>query len=273
MEFAGVAMRDQQVHIGITPDQARAANAMQRRRLLGTLRELPPQAWTLPSRCAGWSVQDVVRHLAQMNGVFLDALAAAEAGERFDGFRTYDPKRTPDEWVREMREISAAQTLADFEASTIAILAACEGLDDDGTTPVATPAGRQPWPRGILHALFDSSVHERDVLDAVAIAAEPDEDMVAVAMYQVLLAARIACLVGASFDAELRLSGGPTLSVSVAGPVVSVQLGAADGDGLLVGIGEAVATLDAMAGRGRLDEALDAPPQLHAALSGLSALL
>jgi uncharacterized protein (TIGR03083 family) len=273
MEFAGVAMRDQDVQFGITPAQAREANATQRPRLLETLRDLPAQAWIHPTRCAGWSVQDVVRHLAQMNGVFLDALAAAEAGERFDAFRTFDPKRTPDEWVREMREVSAAQTFADFEASTVAILAACAGLDEAGTTLVATPAGRQPWPRGILHALFDSSVHERDVLAAVGTAAEPGPDLATIAAYQVLLAARVACLVGASFDAVLHLSGGPELSLSVAGPVVSVLMDATSADDGLVGTGEAVAVLDAMAGRGRLDEALDAPPQLHAALSGLSTLL
>jgi len=268
-----VAMRDQDVRLAITPAQARAANVQQRQRLAQTLRDLPASQWASPTRCAGWSVQDVVRHLAQMNGVFLDALGAAQAGERFDGFRTFEPKRTPDVWVRELRGVSAVQTLADFEASTEAVLAASTALDADGATKVATPAGRQPWPRAMLHSLFDSAVHERDILLAIGEPAVRGADLATVAAYQVLLSARIACASGASLDAVLRLSDDVTIGVSVTGPVVSVALDAPDEAGAMVGTGDSVATLDAMVGRGVLADVLEAPPNVLSALSGLVALV
>ena len=272
MQITGVAMRDQDVRFAITPAQARAANDLQRQRLVDTLRDLPAADWAKPTRCSGWSVQDVVRHLAQMNGVFLDALAAAESGERFEGFRTFDPRRTPDVWVHDARGVSAVQTFADFSASTAAVLAATTTLDEDGSTQVATPAGRQPWPRAVLHTLFDSAVHERDILLAVGEPAVRADDLATVAAYQVLLTVRIACTRGASLDCVLRLSDGVTLRVSVDGPLVSVALDPL-ADTAVFGSGDAVAVLDAMAGRGALADALDAAPQVVAALSALAALV
>jgi uncharacterized protein (TIGR03083 family) len=271
MQFAGVPLRDQDVRTDVTPDESRAANLAQRQRSLTLLTGLPEDDWARPSRCDGWSVQDVVRHMVHMNGFILDGIAAAKSGERFDGFKSFDPRNTPNEWVRAERDTSPAQTLDEFERSTAAVLAAAESLDDAGATLMATPAGRQPWPRALLHGLFDSFTHERDIAVPLDRQQAPGVDLAPVACYQVLLASRIACLVGASFTATLLLAGGPDLTVTVDGPRVEVvRAERAEG---LIGRGHALDVLDAMAGRGSLPDALDAPPPLHTALSALSTLL
>src|ERR1043165_8876667 len=96
---AGVGLRDQQVTLDITPADAVRANRTQRTRLLASLRELDADDWARSSRCDRWSVKDVVRPLVHMNGLQRETLAAARNDERYTGFKTFDPKATPDEWV------------------------------------------------------------------------------------------------------------------------------------------------------------------------------
>jgi uncharacterized protein (TIGR03083 family) len=270
-DFPGVQFRDQDVRFDVTPGEALAANTAQRGRLLATLHGLSDVNWAHESRCAGWSVQHVVRHLAQMNDLIADAITAALAGERFDAFKTFDPRTTPDTWVQARHE-SPAGTLGIYDNSSTALMKVIDGLDADGTLLVATPAGRQPWPRALLHALFDSAIHERDILEplGVEVAADADE-LSAIAAYQVLLAARVACLAGLPLDVTLRLDGADTLSVAIDAAVVDVHRDAADGGE--VATGSAVAVLDAMAGRGDLDAVLTGSPVAVTALSTLRALL
>jgi hypothetical protein len=98
-----------------------------------------------------------------------------------------------------------------------------------------------------------------------------DDELGPIAAYQVLLAARVACLFGASFAAELSLDGAPTLTVRVDGAAVSVTR--ESGTGAPAGRGEVVAVLDAMAGRGELADVLDATDEVVAGLSTLRSLV
>ena len=47
-------------------DDQRVPVMRQRRRLEATLTGLDADAWSAPSRCDGWSVQDVVAHLVSV---------------------------------------------------------------------------------------------------------------------------------------------------------------------------------------------------------------
>src|SRR5215210_684061 len=114
----------------------------------GLLRDLDEAGWALPSRCPGWSIADVVVHVAQTNeaavasaegrpegvaAVFRDAARGAPAGASIDDVvaltveaeRGRPGKEVYDRW----RAAAAAQTTA---------LAACD------------PGARLPWAVGEL---------------------------------------------------------------------------------------------------------------------------
>ena len=227
-QFSGVQFRDHDVRLAVTPDEAIAASHAHRTRLLDTVRSLAPDEWSAQSRCSEWSVQDVVRHLTHVNTVQLASIAAGRAGERFDGFSpaNFNPKVTPAEYLRAAGPEDVATSLEGFETTTAQVLAAVDDLRGSGDDVlVSTPIGRQPWYRAVLHALFDSAVHERDIVAVLPDrpAPAPSEDEVrAIASYQVLIVARILAAVGAPVDLDLDLRGGPHLHVLVDGPVVSV---------------------------------------------------
>ena len=272
VDVPGTPLRDQQVTFDITCAEARAANTSQRQRLLTTLRGLTSDQWRAVSRCADWSVQDVVRHVTQMSDLMHRGIEAAGRGERFTPFKAFDPKVTPTELVRAGGDEDPAATVRGFDRSTTSLVAALDDLDDDDATLLATPAGRQPWRRAVLHALFDSSVHERDITVPLGLSADASVDEIgAIAAYQVLLAARVACAFGGSFAVELALDGAPALTARVDGPSVAVTR--ESGTGAPVAHGDAVAVLDAMTGRGELADVLDAPPDVIAGLGTLRALV
>jgi len=273
MTAAGTAFRDQVITFDISAREAVAANAAQRQRFVDLAASLDDEQWSAASRCAKWSVQDVVRHVVQMTGVTLAALAAARAGERFEGFAGFDPRTSPDRMVREADPQPPAETVRAYRNATADLLGSVGELDlDDDSLLVMTPAGRQPWPRATLHSLFDSAVHERDVAVPLGLPAAPDRaELTAVAAYKVLIAARVACLIGLPLHVELHLDGADSLTAHVEGSAVSVTRRI--GTGALVAAGDAVAVLDAMTGRGELSALLDAPAGLIAALSSLGPMI
>ena len=272
MEIPGVALRDQQVEFFVPGEQAAAANRSQRTRFVRMLAALDDAQWLRPTRCADWTVQDVVRHLVQMGEFTRQAVLAAKAGERIEVFKSFDPRRTPTELVRAVAPEPPSATLADFEATARAVVDLVDGLGPDDVFLSVTPAGRQPWPRSTLHALFDSAVHERDI--AVPLDLDVDVDpaeMTAIAAYQVLLTSRVACMFGTQTSFELQLSGASGMTVRIDGP--HVQVSDVTGSGVTVCSGDAVAVLDAMTGRGELPDVLDAPPDVLAVLSTLRAFV
>jgi uncharacterized protein (TIGR03083 family) len=288
-----VAFRDQDVRFDVTASDAVTANRAQRARLLTTLQELTAEQWQAPSRCAGWTVQDVVRHLGHMNELVLGAIAAGRADEHYTVFRNFDPKSTPSRLIADAGPEPVAETLSGFAASTTRTVTAIDDLANiHADLLIATPAGRQPWPRAVLHGLFDSALHERDILVALSLPIPHDSDaaagtdaveLAAVASYQVLLTGRILCMVGIQTELCLNLVGGPSLRLLVAGASVDVHTDrrrSADApsnagpDGECMNCtGPATAVLDAMAGRANLSDVLTGPPAAAAALTVLAGVL
>lgn len=137
----------------------------QRRRLEATLRNLPESDWHRPSRCEGWSVQDVVTHLISTNGFWAVSIAAGLAGRPTQFLATFDPVATPAQMVDERHGTTVVDTLAELVASHSAIEDAVAALDDDGWSTLAeAPPGHLPIRLVADHALWDCWVHERDIL-------------------------------------------------------------------------------------------------------------
>lgn len=150
----------------------------QRRRLEAVLRELDPGEWRAPSRCEGWTVQDVVTHLSSTNAFWAFSISSGLAGEPTTFLSTFDPVASPAELVARAQGAPVSQTLDEFAAGNDSLAASLEAVDADGWSTLAeAPPGHLPMRLVADHALWDSWIHERDILVPLGRTpvVEPDE--------------------------------------------------------------------------------------------------
>ncbi|MGD9705377.1 MAG: maleylpyruvate isomerase family mycothiol-dependent enzyme [Acidimicrobiia bacterium] len=150
----------------------------QRRRLAALLRGLDDDQWAAASRCEGWSVQDVITHLVSTNQFWAFSIGAALGGEPTRFLATFDPVASPVALVEAARSQRPADVLDRFVETNESFADAIAGLDDDGWSTLGeAPPGHVPLRAVALHALWDSWVHERDIVLPLGIAPveEPDE--------------------------------------------------------------------------------------------------
>jgi uncharacterized protein (TIGR03083 family) len=152
----------------------------QRRRLASTLAGLDDAQWAAESRCAGWSVKDVVAHLVSTNQFWTFSIGAGRAGEPTRFLATFDPVRSPEALVDATRSQSPGEVLAAFVDGTEQLAAAIDGLGDDDWDGLVgeAPPGRVPLRGVVLHALWDGWVHERDVVLPLGLPAVEEADEV-----------------------------------------------------------------------------------------------
>lgn len=142
-------------------------------RLDGYLGSLSGDAWARPSECAGWSVRDVLAHLAgneRYHRACLDGEVAAfrrelaEAGlDNRDAFN--------DREVRDRRGRPVAAVLAEWRDGNGHTRSLLRGRDPGGT--VATLTGPYPVPLYAFHLASGLATHADDVHVPVAGADEP----------------------------------------------------------------------------------------------------
>jgi len=158
-------------------DPAVVALIEQQAELSDVLAGLGDTDWELPSRCDGWSVRDVVLHLAQTNELAigsLDGSFAAVAG-RFGGGGRQDS--TIDDAVADMvdreRGASSSAIHERWESGVAALQRAFESCD---------LSRRVPWATGELSArtlattrLAETWIHTGDVADAVGVVLLPSD--------------------------------------------------------------------------------------------------
>jgi uncharacterized protein (TIGR03083 family) len=191
---------------GVAADQL-APLARQRRRLQATLESLEPEAWAVESRCTGWSVQDVVSHLAGVNRFWAASVRAGLAGAPTRFLAGFDPVTTPELLVAPTRAHPPSEVLAAFCSSNDELLELLEGLDDAGWAAMAeTPPGDLPVRLLASHALWDAWVHERDVLVPLGRRAPVHDDEVAASLrYVCALVVATALLGGTELVGSLHV--------------------------------------------------------------------
>ena len=146
-----------------------AALAEQHRELAGLLDPLPNDSWELPSRCPGWSVADVVLHLAQTDELALGSVTGEFAGamERLaGGFAAADSvDGGADAMVAAQRGASSTEVRERWRRGAFELRRALAAAD---------PSARVPWVVGDLAArtlattrLAESWIHTGDVLTAL----------------------------------------------------------------------------------------------------------
>ena len=136
----------------------------QRRRMETMLAALGADDWKAPSRCEGWTVQDVISHIVGVNNFWELSVRQGLAGTPTRYLVGFDPVATPAQMVGAMRTLTAAEVLDQFVASNDGFLGVLSGLDDDGWMTLAeTPPGHLPIRLLASHAVWDTWVHERDI--------------------------------------------------------------------------------------------------------------
>ena len=189
------------------PDDQRAPVTRQRRRLEAALADLGTDDWAAPSRCDGWSVQDVIAHLVGVNAFWNASVRAGAAGTPTRVLTGFDPAATPPLMVGPMRSLTPAEILDQFVASNDAFLGAIAELDDVAwSMPAETPAGHVPIRVLAHHALWDSWVHERDVALPLGLTPAVEADEVLSALrYAAALGPALGILGGEAFRGAYAL--------------------------------------------------------------------
>ena len=97
--------------------------------LLDVLERVRPNDWSQPSRNEGWTVRDLLTHLATAETGFVPSLrrmAAGQGGVPAD----FDPNRWNAGQLRRCGDVAPEQLRSELEASHREMLALLDGVDD-----------------------------------------------------------------------------------------------------------------------------------------------
>ena len=244
--------------------------ARQRRRLAAVVSSFTDEQWARPSRCVGWSNRDVIAHLDTTNGFWVFSIASGLRGEPSRLLLGFDPAATPAQLVAASDGVPTGQVLEQFLASTDSLLDVLTSLDDAGWSTLAeTPAGHLSVSAVAHHALWDSWVHERDILLPLGDTPDEEADEIAASIrYVAALSPAMVLNRGAAQRGAFAIHvTDPDLQVVVdVGDEVLVRSGEADVELTLTG--DAVALLEALSVRAPLDQPV--PPAASWMVSGLA---
>lgn len=196
---------------GSVPDPGLAVTR-QRRRMERMLAELSPGEWASPSRCAAWSVRDVVAHLVTVNRFWEASVRAGRDGSPTRLLTSFDPAVHPAQLVESLGSISGAEAREQFVASNDGFLEiVAELTDDEWSLPAESPVGHVGLDRVIDHALWDSWVHERDIGLPLRLPLEEEADELAASL-------RYVAAVGPALSAGRPGAFAGTLAVAATDP-------------------------------------------------------
>ena len=253
------------------PQTTLAMLAGQRRRFASTVATLGAEELATPSRCEGWTVADLLRHLVWVDATMHRLWSGDESPAA--GF---DPRTTPDEAVRADRAVPDEEVRRRYLSSTETMVVELESADGQRLgLPSLSPAGRVPWWMSAMHMGWDSIVHERDALAPLGRAVEvvPGETTPSLA-YSLVLASlfdRGDHLYVQMGPIRLRRGGGPVTAWAVAGgPDEDTASHPRFDDQSAVLTGDPVATVDALCGRVSLTQTLNGDAAVIDRLGGLA---
>lgn len=190
----------------------------QRQRLVDVLAGFDDQQWQHPSRCDGWTNRDVIVHLGSTNTFWSYSIGAGLAGEPTRFLATFDPVATPAQLVAADADRSPGEVLEAFATSTAALVDRWAALDAQGWQATAeAPPGHLSVSAVAHHALWDSWVHERDILEPLGLAQVIEADEVAASLrYAAALAPGFAISLDRAETGTLRVEGEPDVRIEVA---------------------------------------------------------
>ena len=251
------------------PASIAAPAIAQRRRLLDAVTAFTPDQWSHASRCDGWTNRDVIVHLDGTNSYWTASIRSGLQGEPTRFLRSFDPVATPAELLAAAGDQPHAAVLESFRTSTEALVELWESLDASQWSAIAeAPPGHLRVSEVTHHALWDSWVHERDILEPLGLALHTDPAEVDSCLrYAVALGPALALSNGLDHPSSYTVRAeepGPMLDVEVSDRV-HVSDGTPGGDADLCG--GSVELVEALSLRAPFPAALDAAVErMHAGL-------
>jgi uncharacterized protein (TIGR03083 family) len=231
-----------------------------RTRFLAALAGLADDEWAGTTRCDAWDAKDVCNHLASADGFFAHTLGGRGRAEPTTFLRGFDPTSSPEAVIAPQRAQPNAAALASLTASTARLDDALAAGDDDEWPLLSeSPFGHVPLRVIAAHSLWDSWLHERDILGPLGRTSALEDD-------EVLTAAAFTLFVGGAqggvLDDDQPVGAGPDepIDVTIAftdlpGRAVrlrvdrEVEVSVTDDPGDAVGAGSAVEFVEAVTGR------------------------
>lgn len=147
------------------PDEIAAAWIAHRQRLRIWFGSIDQDRWSDPTRCTDWRVLDLAQHLvsgAQFLGYTLHQSRKGEATRLLKGF---DAQQTAVDAAADFDGLSSQDLLKQMTAMDERVQHLLGMLTGDAAAaPAEAPPGQVPAYVAVNHFLFDSWVHERDLL-------------------------------------------------------------------------------------------------------------
>ena len=263
--------------LGLSTGSAVICEALrvQRSRFIATLRSFGPSDWAAASRCSGWSVHDVARHVADVAELNIGRITNGNL-DRFTRHGPFHVVATPIKWLqdtagqqpRETVEVLARRFDDEYECFTRRIE---ENDDAQGPSPLGRTAR---WSVVSLHVYWDAWTHERDITIPLGLDVRSSTDeMRLMTLYSLLVATQPAVINGEDLRASLALQGSPDAIYHIDGDPddISVAAGTSRLPGVIEGHLDAV--LDSLSGRGpRPADLLAGPADVVEKLSRLWAI-
>ena len=137
----------------------------QRARLRDWLQGLPDDEWSAPTRCADWNVSQLVRHLLSVSQFLGYTLHKAADGVATDVLENFDPQKTAGQAAARLGDLSPEQLREGLETADRSVDDQLEVLEPATWSALAeAPPGHLPAHLVVAHMLFDSWVHEFDLM-------------------------------------------------------------------------------------------------------------
>lgn len=139
--------------------------------------ELEDNKWQTATSLPGWNVHDVISHLIGVESM----LQGIDTPEADIDVSTLEHVRNDigvmnERWVRQLRDLSAAELLDTFRATTAERRKALSDLSNAQWNDVTiTPAGPDSYGRFMRVRIFDCWMHEHDIRDAIGAPASAGE--------------------------------------------------------------------------------------------------
>lgn len=276
-DFQGTAVGGKALRLRVQLDEVKAVFRAHRNRLIAELSELTEKEWNGPTRCHLWSVADVVSHLTDGNRWSLEGLHSALSGTETSSITTFDNRLTPHEYVKAGRGRPREEIIEDLATGTENLLRAVERTRDLGAVPfIQMPIGHVSLTFAVLHVLWDSWLHERDLLEPLNRSPMYTADEVRLVASYALLLAGIAISSATTTHQHCGIvldgPGGGHYRVEVE-ETIQLEVGISEPPVSTVPQGPILSTIDALAGRGHLEETVNGPPDVIRMLSAFSTLM
>ena len=153
------------LHIDGEPDAPSIAWRSHRTRLRAWLHALPDREWTGATRCDGWDVTALVRHLASGSQFLGYTLHRAASGVATSLLADFDSHKTVEAAAALLGDLAPGAARAMVDSMDGAVDKEFESMREIGWAATAeAPPGHVAAPLAVNHFLFDSWVHEYDLM-------------------------------------------------------------------------------------------------------------